>query len=57
MKKVLQIFWLIMILSGFALAQTGTSAKGGEAMLRKVDQQFSVARGLLRLFPDKQAEA
>lgn len=57
MKKVLQIFWLIMILSGFAFAQTGMSAKGGEAMLRRVDQQFSVARDLLRLFPDKQAEA
>ncbi len=57
MKKISYLFLLILMMSDFALAQTGMSAKGGEAMLRKVDQQFSVARDLLRLFPDKQAEA
>ncbi len=57
MKKLANIFLLILLVSGFAFSQTGTSAKGGEAALRKVDQQFSIARDLLRIFPDKQAEA
>ena len=57
MSKIVQILLMILIVTGFGLAQTQQpTVKGGEALLRNLDQQLRVARDLLRVFPNKQAE-